>query len=73
MKQTDDDDRYMNNVDESALGGDVIQSSTEDPDLEKETEIPQTAVMRQEFRKQQMMELMSVKTVRMRVPMIQLL
>ncbi len=27
----------MNNVDESALGGDVIQSSTEDPDLEKET------------------------------------
>lgn len=33
---TDDDD-IMNNVDESALGGDVIQSSTEDPDLEKET------------------------------------
>ena len=34
---TDDDDDIMNNVDESALGGDVIQSSTEDPDLEKET------------------------------------
>ena len=33
----DDDDDIMNNVDESALGGDVIQSSTEDPDLEKET------------------------------------
>ena len=120
---TDDDDDIMNNVDESALGGDVIQSSTEDPDLEKETGdstdsssetgIPEATDdgtyvgedstdestddtvtvdestadessadeslqkkltrMKQEFRKLRTMELMSVKTVLMRAPMIQLL